>query len=85
MKLPSDYTVYPHGSVMDQYAEMIAKNIMKILAKNGNEWRRLEWNEYSHEMCIDVDFCQDEIDYFEKVNDFCVSPNHAACFSEVWE
>ena len=45
--LPSNFLKFPLASIMGKAEhERVALNIMIILNKNGNTWRKLSWKEY---------------------------------------
>lgn len=47
MKKPSDFCVHPYMSVlMKSECETVACNVMKIMSRTGNEWRKVSWEEY---------------------------------------
>ena len=85
MKTPADFTKYPWSCVFQSSeAEVIAVNIMKILKRTGNEWRKLSWEEYKKERLQDGNFSEREQEYFNKVIDYCQSPETAKLFSKEW-
>lgn len=82
---PSNFTTYPWNSTAQKSeAETVAKNIMLILARTGNEWRPLGWNEYKAERLADGNFSERERPYFDQVVGFCESENAAVLFSPTW-
>ncbi len=82
---PSDFTAHPWSSILyKSEAETIARNIMVILKRTGNEWRELSWEEYKTERLKDGGFTQSERRYFDDVIAYTTSPEQAAKFSEVW-
>lgn len=83
MKTPSDFTNHPFDSLVQSFnAEIVACNIMKIMKKKGNKWEKLTWEKYKEER--QVNFHEEEKDYFEKVVEHCVSPEKAKMFSKAW-
>lgn len=80
------------GSILKKSeAESIARNIMAILSRTGNEWRTLSWEEYVDERKKDHatdkgggfrDYL--EKPYFEQVAGFCSSPSSAEQFCKGW-
>ena len=84
-KKPSYFTKYPWHSVFNKSeCETVALNIMFILARKGNYFRELPWEEYKSERIIDGNFSEKEQSFFEKVVPYCKSPETAITFSESW-
>lgn len=47
---PSNYTTFPWDSVLQNAeSETIAQNIMIILKRTGDKWRKLSFEEYQQE------------------------------------
>jgi len=65
--------------------ETIAKNIMIILWRTGNEFRDLSWKEYKEERLKDGNFTEGEKYYFDNVIRWCFSANNAKQFSPKWQ
>lgn len=65
-------------------AETVAENIMTILKRTGNTWRRLTYDEYKKERKKDGNYSSEEEYYFNQVIDFCISPETAKLFSPGW-
>ena len=64
---PKDFTNRPIDSVMQQSeAETVARNIMVILYKTGNDWRKLKFSEYKKERKKDGGNRDMEENYFKK-------------------
>lgn len=84
---PKDFSnIFPMGSVARSWeAERIAKNIMVILARSGNVFRPLSWDEYKKERLQDGAFTESEKRFFDGVIDYCKSPDTARLFSEEWK
>ena len=83
---PQDFTVYPWSSVLqNSESETIARNIMTILSRTGNIWRKLLWKEYKKERQKDGNFTESEKGYFAGVINYCKSPDTAISFSKAWE
>lgn len=83
---PSDFKIYPWSSVFtNSETETIAKNIMIILSRTGNEFRNLEWDEYRIERLKDGSFSDNEKQYFDKAIKYCKSAETAVLFSPKWE
>lgn len=84
-KKPSDFTNYPWDSVFKNIeSEIVAQNIMRILARTGNEFRDLSWEEYTRERMKDGNFSATENFNFVKVLPFCISAEIAVHFSNIW-
>lgn len=66
-------------------SERIARNIMVILSRTGDTFRRLEWDEYKAERMKDGGFTERERIYFDKVIDYCKSADTAALFAPGWK
>ena len=83
---PKDFaTIFPLRSRFGKAeAEMVALNIMVILARTGNIWRKLEWNEYTRERVKDGALTDSDQYYFEKVVEHTQSPIMAERFSAEW-
>lgn len=83
---PSNFKTKPISSVLQKSeSETIACNIMVILSRTGDTFRPLSWNEYRTERKKDGDFREEEKPYFDRVIDYCESPDTARLFSPVWE
>lgn len=83
---PEDFTVQPMNSIRRKSeAETVARNIMVILARNGNKWRLLGWNEYETERRKDGDFTMSEQSYFDAVYIHTETEQAARRFSPVWQ
>jgi hypothetical protein len=77
--------MFPFDSVTHKNeAEVVAQNIMAILARTGNRWRPLGWYEYKDERELDGLLTERERQYFEEVIDYCVVTDTAKLFSPVW-
>ena len=85
---PSDFTHHPCMSVFNKCEpEVIARNIMKILKRTGNEFRELTWEEYAKERQEseqDKNFSQGEKRYFDDVIGYCKSAETAKLLSPYW-
>lgn len=82
---PSDFTTYPFGSVFNKSEyETIARNVMTILSRTGNEFRGMCWTEYKKERLKDGDFSEGEKSFFIQVMPYCVSSKQAKKFSKSW-
>lgn len=65
--------------------EVIAQNIMKILARTGNQWRELSWEEYESERKKDGNFSEwAEREHFKYALYYTLSAQNAAEFCEGW-
>lgn len=86
---PADFKTHPWSSITGKSeAETVARNIMIILARNGNEWRELPWDEYELERMKDHATARDmnlEIPYFSQVLPFTMSEAAAREFSPTWK
>ena len=83
---PSDFAFWPKESkCWKMEPESVAENVMVILARTGNLWRPLSWEEYKQERINDGNFNKWEQDLFEHVAKYCVSPEVAKEFSPDWE
>jgi len=85
--LPSDFAdTRPMESVLRCYeGEAVARNIMTILRRNGNAWRKLPWAEYRRERIADGNFSEyDERPWFDKTLRYTISPLAAVAFSPAW-
>lgn len=82
---PSDFIKEPVGSVARKAeAETVARNVMVILRRTGDEFRLLTWDEYKVERLKDGNFTEGEKAYFDQVVKFCRSAETAELFSPVW-
>jgi hypothetical protein len=80
---PSDLAKHqPYNSkVQKTESEIIARNIMWILKRTGNEWRTLSWEEYKEERLKDGNFSEyHEREYFHAVT----CPENARGFCPAW-
>lgn len=86
MKKPSDFTTQPWSSVLGKSeCETIAANIMVILKRTGNNWRKLSYEEYKEERLKDGNFSNKESTFFEMVVGYTESETTARLFSPTWE
>lgn len=82
---PSDFTNQPYNSALQKTeAEIVARNVMVILKRTGNEFRKLTWEEYTEERKKDGNFTESEKQYFDKVIPYCEAPMTARLFSPEW-
>jgi len=82
---PSNCTANPMGSVSKNWeSEKIARNIMVILSRTGNEWRPITWEEYQAERRKDGGFSESEKLYFDRVISYCKSAEDADRFCSSW-
>lgn len=82
---PSDFTKHPFDSMLhNNECETVARNIMVILARTGDEFRLLEWNEYMQQRKQDGYFTALEQRFFDRVVGFCVSEASALAFCKNW-
>lgn len=83
---PSDFLKHPYDSVMHKMeSEIVARNIMVILARTGNTFRTLSWEEYEQERMKDGSFTGLEKAEFDRVIKHCVSAEAAVAFSPAWK
>ena len=86
MAKPSDFLSHPYDSVFKKNeTETVARNIMAILSRTGNDWRNLSWDEYKSIRFVDGNFTESEKKYFDLVVGYCVSEYDARAFSPNWE
>lgn len=80
MVRPSDFIdTFPYLSVLGKYeAEEAALNIMKVLARTGDCWRALTWEEYAKETGSTYD------KYFMMALEYCANELNAASFASSW-
>jgi hypothetical protein len=72
----------PIGSVLQKSeAETVISNIMTILSRTGDEWRKLTYDEYKHERLKDGNYSDGEEKYFNQVIDYTTSPETAKLFA----
>lgn len=82
---PSNFKTFPWSSIFEKHeAETIACNIMVILSRTGDTWRKLEWEEYEAERLKDGGFSMREATFFNQVIDYTTSADQAAKFSKTW-
>lgn len=83
---PSNFTSHPMGSIsQNSETETIASNIMKILQRTGNIFRKLTFKEYKKERLKDKDFSSIEEDYFNTAIKHCDSADNAQLFCDDWK
>ncbi len=83
---PSDFAkVFPLDSPFKSMeSETVAQSIMTILARTGDTFRMLPWEEYMAQRTRDGNFSREEKIYFEEVKTFCSSEDRAIAFSKAW-
>ena len=82
---PSDFRKHPLDSILQNTeSEIVARNIMVILARTGDEFRLMEWDEYLREREADGLYLGMEQRYFEMVRGYCVSEKTARQFCSDW-
>lgn len=92
MSKPCDFRTHPYDSVLKKTeAEVIARNIMVILARTGDTFRPLDWEEYERERRADAKTdkgggfrAYKEKPFFDKVVGYCESEETARKFSPAW-
>jgi len=83
---PSNCLTHPYDSVFENHeTEEVARNIMVILSRTGDSFRRLSWEEYETHRVKDGNFSQTEKRYFERIVGMCASEESARAFSEAWQ
>jgi len=60
--------------------EIVIENIITILKRTGDEWRKLEWDEYKTERLKDGHFSDIEQGYFNRVVEYTYSFESASLF-----
>ena len=82
---PKDFKKFPTNSIMNKVEyEIVANNIMTILARTENTFRPLCWGEYMSERMQDGDFSMGERRFFDVVIDNFKDAETAAKFSLAW-
>lgn len=82
---PSNFRILPGGSLAGESgAETVAQNIMVILARTGDTFRAMPWDEYRLQRLEDSSFRESEKSYFDEVVRHCESGEAAAKFSPAW-
>ncbi len=82
---PSNFTNYPWSSVFKKAeCETVAQNVMKILERTGNKFRKLSYNEYEKERLKDANYSNGEKKFFDQIIDYCKSEDTAKLFSKSW-
>lgn len=84
---PSNFKSKPMNSVKQKSeTETIARNIMVILSRTGDEWREVSWDEYKAERLKDGEFSEwAERPHFEAAIPYTTSEANARRFSPVWD
>lgn len=83
---PSDFLVFPCGSVSGKTEyECVARKIMRILARLGDNWQSLTWEQYVAERKKDGDFQSIEVHYFAEARRYCENAETAVSFSPAWD
>lgn len=84
-KTPKDFNIFPWGSVLqNSESELMAHNVMIILERTGNKFRKLTWDEYKTERLKDSNFTEGEKYYFDKIIGYCKNADTAKLFSAEW-
>jgi len=83
---PSDFSQQqPMNSVKQKCeCETVARNIMQILAINGDTWRTLPLEEYTYVRKSHGNWSPREDDFFNDVIGYCKSEDTARLFSPFW-
>ncbi len=83
---PSEFKEFPYDSVLKKTeAEIVARNIMTILDRTKDIFRKLSWKEYTEERKKDGNFTQGEKFYFDKVINYFKSVDTVKSFSSNWK
>ena len=83
---PSVFTKHPWNSILcNTESEIVARNIMVILARLGDTWQKLTWRKYKSECKKDSGFSKMEKHTFEKVYPMVCNPIGAIGFSPCWK
>lgn len=83
---PSNFKSFPWGSVLHKSeCETIAQNVMLILSRTGDKWRKLSADEYKAERMKDGGFSNAEMQIFDQVKTYTESALGASRFCESWE
>lgn len=95
MKKPSDFVaVSNYNSILQKSeCEDVCRNIMLILSRTGDEWRKLSFEEYKKEREADFQrtkvrgdaFFWKEKEFFDKVIGYTVSEDAARLFCNNWK
>ncbi len=87
MSTPKDFSKkFPFSSVRQKTeAEIVAQNIMSILARTGDTFSPLTYEQYRVWRVDDGHFSDREKPYFEDVIGFCRSEETARLFSKSWK
>jgi hypothetical protein len=72
------------SALQNSESETVARNVMTILARTGNTWRVLSWDEYKAERLKDGSFTEGEKKYFDRVAGFCSNEAAALSFCPGW-
>lgn len=83
---PENFITYPWNSITQHCEdEIVAQNIMVILFRTENTWRKLTQEEYVSERKKDGEYSSLEIDSFDRVIEYTDTPENAAKFSPEWK
>jgi len=85
---PSNFTTHPHFSITKKHEyEAFVFNIMKILARTGDKFRKITLDEYIKERKKDDIDCfiqQYEKDLLDHFSEYCTSAEKAIEFCSDW-
>lgn len=85
MRRPSEFLTIPRESVgWSHEAETVALNIMVILVREGNKFKKLSWETYKKHRERDGNFTELEKSLFDDVVGYCSSAEKAETFSPEW-
>ncbi len=73
-----------HSVLVQKGFEIVGHNIMIILARTGNKFRDLSWDEYVIQRKKEGNFKDAEKEYFIEVSGYCKSAESAFLFSREW-
>ncbi len=83
---PSDLNCHPFDSVFDSIeSEKVAFNIAEILARTGDVFRRLSWDEYTQERLKDHRVAAFDKGHFDRVVDYFNTEQSVTFFSLAWK
>ena len=82
---PKDFTTHTFDRVLHKNEpEVVARNIMDILARTGNTFGMMTWDYYKAARLQDGNFSESEKEYFFQVSPYCQSEHAARLFSPAW-
>ena len=83
---PKDFLGLPTNESIERTfeIEVVARNIMVILHRLGNEIRYLTWEEYKEQRLVDGSFKEKEESYFDLANAYFGSVAQVKSFCPEW-